>query len=167
MRTVIFAHGLEGRPDGRKPTALRAAGLEVLAPDGRGQSLATRIAGLERALEPLRDVVLVGSSYGGAAAAVVAGRHPERLAGLVLLAPALLRLGPPLLEPEELLLPSSLPTTIVHATADDVVPVSVSRALARRCPHVELVEVDDQHDLHGSLDAVVQLVKRHAARPVR
>jgi pimeloyl-ACP methyl ester carboxylesterase len=163
MRTVIFAHGLEGRPDGRKPSALRSAGLEVIAPDGRGQQLATRIAGLEGALAGRRDVVLVAASDGAAAAAVVAALHPDRLAGLVLLAPALLRLGPPLLEPDDLVLPATLPTTIVHATADDVVPVEVSRALARRCPHARLVEVDDHHDLHAALGAIVEIVKRHAS----
>ena len=126
MRTVIFAHGLEGRPDGRKPTALLEAGLEVIAPDGRGKVLAERIADLEAVLADRTDVVLVGSSYGGAAAAIVAMRHPERLAALVLLAPAIVFRDPPLDHPERVVIPPSVPCTVIHAVGDDIVPVGAS-----------------------------------------
>lgn len=159
MRTVIFAHGLEGRPDGTKPRALRDAGLEVIAPDGRGQLLAPRIRGVEEALTTRRDVVLVGSSYGGAAAAFVAMAHAERLSALVLLAPALVVRDTPLDRPEQVVIPASLPCTIVHATSDGIIPVRVSRELVARSPHVKLVEVDDAHALRGSIPLIVQIVK--------
>src|SRR5687768_2183319 len=88
MGTVIFAHGLEGRPDGTKATALRAAGLDVVAPDGRGLPLAARIAQLEDEVLRHPGAILVGSSYGGLAAlAVAASGRP--IDGLVLFAPAL------------------------------------------------------------------------------
>ena len=46
---LVFAHGLEGAPQGTKISALRAGGLNVVAPDGRGLPLAERIAGLDAA----------------------------------------------------------------------------------------------------------------------
>lgn len=153
--SVLFAHGLEGRPDGRKATALRAAGLDVCAPDGRGLPLAARVAGLEAALEELERPVLVGSSYGGLAALVVAHRHADALTAVLLLAPALHVREPPAVDPDTLVIPPSLPAEVFHGTRDGVVPVQVSRDLARRCPHVVLREVDDDHLLRTSLDAIV------------
>lgn len=46
------------------------------------------------------------------------------------------------------------PTRIVHGTRDEVVPVEGSRRYASRRPHVELVEVDDDHALLASLEAI-------------
>lgn len=164
MRTVIFAHGLEGRPDGKKPTALKEAGLDVIAPDGRGKVLAERIAELELELAGRTDVVLVGSSYGGAAAAILAMRHPERLAELVLLAPAIVFRDPPLDRPENVVIPASVPGTVIHATADDVIPVQASRDLVARSPQLALIEVDDEHALRGSIPLIVRTVLEAARR---
>ncbi len=41
---IIFAHGLEGTPNGSKIQALRASGFEVLAPDFQGMVLSERVA---------------------------------------------------------------------------------------------------------------------------
>src|SRR5688500_4349980 len=104
MATVIFAHGLEGRPDGTKATALRAAGLDLVAPDGRGLPLAARIAQIEDAVSNHPGSVLVGSSYGGLAALVVADAgRPIR--AVVLCAPALTRHEPAIAHPETLCVP--------------------------------------------------------------
>lgn len=43
------------------------------------------------------------------------------------------------------------PTRIVHGTRDEVVPVEGSRRYAAERPHVDLVEVDDDHGLLASL----------------
>ena len=45
---IIFAHGLEGTPNGSKIQALRASGFEVLAPDFQGMVLNERVALLEK-----------------------------------------------------------------------------------------------------------------------
>lgn len=156
---VLFLHGLEGRPDGTKPTTLRADGLEVHAPDGRGLPLAARIAGGLRALDTVPRPVLVGSSYGGLAALWIAAHHPDRLAGLVLLAPALHHREPPADDPGALVVPPTLPVRVVHATGDLVVPVAVARRFAARHPHAALTEVDDAHDLRGSLPTVLRQVR--------
>jgi len=155
---VLLAHGLEGRPDGAKGTALREAGFEVIAPDGRQKRLCDRIADLERALEDLSEVVLVGSSYGGLAAAYLAGRHVQRLRGVVLLAPALVWSEPPVEDPSALYIPPELPCIVIHGTRDAVIPIAVSRALAERSPHVELWERDDDHVLRASLSELIAAV---------
>ena len=166
MRHVVFAHGLEGRPDGYKPRFLREAGFEVSAPDGRGQPLAARIEGLRAEVERWPGSVLVGSSYGGVAAAVVAEELADRLAGLVLLAPALIVREPPLDRPEPVMIPASLPTVVFHGLRDDVIPFAASEALVMRCPHVRLFAPDDVHDLRGSMVEITRAV-RSLAEPGR
>ncbi|RMH43414.1 MAG: alpha/beta fold hydrolase [Deltaproteobacteria bacterium] len=153
---IVFCHGLESGPRGRKTEALRAAGFTVEAPDCRGADLATRADQIVEVLraDP-RPAVVVGSSYGGAAALLAAARAPGRVAELVLCAPALAALGP--------IPPPPVPTTILHGTRDDVCPIEASRALARH-DGVDLVEVDDDHRLAGSLDRLVDVVRRAAAR---
>lgn len=159
MRPVIFAHGLEGRPDGTKPRALRAAGLDPICPDGRGLPLQPRVDGIRAAVAAHPGALLIGSSYGGLAALFVAAEAPERLSGLLLLAPALHWSEPPATHPERLCVPATLPTAVLHGVRDDVVPIAVSRALRDRCPHVVLHEVDDDHLLHASLERIVALAR--------
>ena len=50
---VLFCHGLESGPWGRKSIALRDAGLEVIAPDGRGQDLAPALVSVVANLRPV------------------------------------------------------------------------------------------------------------------
>jgi pimeloyl-ACP methyl ester carboxylesterase len=50
------------------------------------------------------------------------------------------------------------PTTIVHGTRDDRVPVDLSRRYAATHRDVELIEVDDGHDLMASLDTIERAV---------
>jgi hypothetical protein len=164
MIPVVFAHGLEGHPEGTKASALRAAGMEVLAPDCRGCALAERISRVGAALDQQPGAILVGSSYGGLAAAWIASRRPEVVGALVLLAPALSLREAPVEDPEQLVVPPSVPTTIVHGLGDDVIPVAVSRALVARCPHVRLVEVPDRHELRGSLPRIVEEVRAFQPR---
>jgi pimeloyl-ACP methyl ester carboxylesterase len=50
------------------------------------------------------------------------------------------------------------PTTIVHGTEDDRVPIELSRQYASEHPNAHLVEVPDGHDLLASLPAIEQAV---------
>jgi pimeloyl-ACP methyl ester carboxylesterase len=156
--SVLYAHGLEGRPDGAKARAMREAGLEVVAPDGRRKGLADRISALLHASAEGDGWLLVGSSYGGLAAAWLATHHPDRFRGVVLCAPALHYAEPPVVSPSELVVPGTLPCTVLHGVGDPVVPISASRALVARCPHVRLLELDDDHRLSGSLPLLVASV---------
>lgn len=157
MTAVLFAHGLEGHPDGRKPRAMRAAGLEVTAPDGRQRPLADRYTLLVEALATLDRPIAVGSSYGGLAMLALARDHGERLGGLVLCAPALTWNEAPAGDPEALIAPRG--TVVIHGTGDEVIPIEVSRRLVARSPGAVLWERDDGHRLENSLDAIVEAVR--------
>lgn len=163
---ILFAHGLEGSPNGAKVQALRAAGLVVWAPDGQGLVLADRLPALRAAVlehgerPPGERLVLAGSSYGGLAAAWLARELGPRIDGLLLLAPALHHSEAPVHDASALSPPEGIPTVIIHGLRDDVVPIGASRAYAAAgraagAP-VTLREVDDDHGLHGSLDLIVE-----------
>lgn len=159
---ILFAHGLEGSPQGTKVRYLQAAGLDLEAPDLQGLSLATRVERIE-VLSAAGGFLLAGSSYGGLTAAIVAARHPERFTGLCLLAPALLMDEPPA-PPDGLVAPAGLPTIVIHGRQDDVCDIEGSRRYAERSgAHVELVEVDDGHRLDGSLPLILDALRRLGA----
>lgn len=46
------------------------------------------------------------------------------------------------------------PTKILHGRRDEIVPVETSRRYAAERPHVELIELDDDHALTGSIDRI-------------
>ena len=165
-RTVIMAHGLEGSPNGAKVQALRAAGLPVIAPDGRERVLADRVRDIQAAITAHPNAVLVGSSYGGLAAlaAIQSFEQATGLRALVLLAPALGWREPPADDPDALVVPHKLQCIVFHGRDDDVVVVEVSHRLVKRCPHVELRLKDDGHRLTESLPSIVECVERLARR---
>jgi predicted esterase len=160
---ILFAHGLEGSPTGTKVTALREAGFDVTAPDFRGLDVAARVALLEEATRP-GGMVLGGSSLGGLTATIVACRHPERFAGLLLCAPALNYLPAEFGPLASLLVPPSLRTIVIHGLKDDLVPVEVSREFRDRCgSHVVLREADDGHRLSASIALIVEAARELGA----
>ena len=158
---VVFCHGLEGSPHGTKVQAMRAAGIDVLAPDFQGQVLAERLQTLQgvlAGLDPAEPVLLAGSSYGGAVAAWTAMHSSHPFAGLLLLAPAIHYAEPPIPDPDAYA-PVDLHTVIIHGTGDTIVPLSASAAYAARSERVTLISVDDGHRLVGSLDRIIQTIQ--------
>lgn len=157
--TVVFVHGLMGQPNGTRARTIRDAGVHLVAPAGRNRPLAERIPDVIEAVRANPGCRLVGSSYGGLAALYVAQAHHHLLSALVLSSPALNWSEPPVGDPSRLLVPPTLPAAIIHGVLDTVVPIAVSRALARRSPHVQLVEVWDDHLLAKSLDRLAALAR--------
>ena len=165
MTPVVFAHGLESAPIGRKSQALIDVGYQVDAPDCRGLDLAARVPLLVDALmRPEQPPLLVGSSYGGMAgllAAIIATDRGRVLPGLVLCAPALALPLPP-----GTALWRPAPTIIVHGVHDAVIPVEVSRRFAAE-HGAELREVDDDHRLSGiGLPMILASAQQLLAQPV-
>ena len=165
---IIWAHGLEGSPMGTKVQALRAAGLPVTAPDGRGLALADRLPDIEAALHAHADqrVVLAGSSYGGLAVACLLRRRWPQVAGVLLCAPALHHREPPLTAGEVLRPPVGLPVRILHGRPDAVVPLSASEGYVAAAPtgaDVRLDVVEDDHRLSASVDTIVGLARELGA----
>ena len=126
-----------------------------MAPDGRGLPLAARYSDLEEVTRT-GGILLIGSSYGGLAAAHLAAKHPNRFVGLLLLAPALHYSESPVVDVQRLYPPVGLPTHVIHGLRDQVVPISVSRRYAAR--GATLIETDDDHGLRSSMDDMVKSV---------
>ncbi|HUN27093.1 MAG TPA: alpha/beta hydrolase [Steroidobacteraceae bacterium] len=149
-RHVVFSHGQEGSPWGRKISALadtaRSEGYEPESVDYRGvDSPRERLARLMEFCQGLQgDLVLVGSSIGGYVSIAAASLLHAR--GVFLLAPAIYLEGLPELRKGVL----DCPAAIVHGWRDDVVPFEDSARFAREYG-ASLHLVDDDHRLHGQL----------------
>jgi pimeloyl-ACP methyl ester carboxylesterase len=159
---VVFLHGLETGPHGAKWRALSAVLAGVIAPDCEGvMDIEERLSVVERALAGKGDLLLVGSSFGGLAAVLFASRHPDRVRGCVLCAPAVHRTAAAGVE----WLPAE--TVIIHGRDDEVVPLREVEAFARRFPWARLLVVDDGHRLARSHDVLVDEVTRMIRRRER
>lgn len=152
---LLFCHGLEGSPNGRKATALRDAGHEVLAPPLPRNDFEQAVQAALLVASEHRPDVLVGSSRGGAVAMRAASASA---APLVLLAPAWRRFGVP---------PSVRPNTrVLHGIKDDVVPLadSVELESASGLPQENLIPLNDDHRLGSplALEALLRAVAHSA-----
>ena len=157
---LVWAHGLWGSPNGSKVTAIRESGIEVISPDFNEMELIDRVELLKETIE-IGNVVLAGSSWGGLACALTAMQIPEKLKGLLLLAPALHYPESPNDEPEKLTAPDSVPVTIIHSTTDDIVPISASKNYIERSGNnVQLIEVEDNHVLENSIELIISEAKK-------
>ena len=89
---ILFAHGLEGSPNGSKPTWMKESlGWEIICPEmsKNGWTIADQTEVIAEAISKNEDIdVIMGSSYGGLAIANASERFVERNLRLVLLAPA-------------------------------------------------------------------------------
>ena len=155
-RYVVFSHGQESGPWGKKIAALaevaRSEGYEVESVDYRGiDAPRARVARLVDFCKELTgDLVLVGSSLGGYVAVASASLLHAR--GVFLMAPALYMQGLPELRAGVL----DCPAAVVHGWRDDVVPYehSVRFAHEYRCA-LHLVESD--HRLHNQVRVIQYL----------
>ena len=157
---LVWAHGLWGSPNGSKVTAVRESGIEVISPDFNEMELVNRVELLEKTIE-IGDVLLAGSSWGGLACALTAQKRPDKLKGLLLLAPALHYPEPPNDNPDNLIAPDGIPITIIHSKTDDIVPISASKNYANRSGnHVNLIVVKDSHVLENSIELIISEAKK-------
>jgi pimeloyl-ACP methyl ester carboxylesterase len=160
--TVVFSHGKESGPWGRKITAMAASardlGLAVESVDYRGMEDPTeRVEKLVLAVARIqKPLVLVGSSMGGHVSAAAAGRLRPR--GLFLLAPAFYMPGFEAYTPGDV----PCPTSIVHGWHDDIVPVENSIRWARE-HHAALHVLNSDHRLEDRIEAICALLKSFIA----
>lgn len=155
-RHVVFSHGKESGPWGRKISALaevaRSEGYDAHSVDYRGlDEPRPRVAKLVDFCKELSgDLVLVGSSLGGYVAVASASLLHAR--GLFLMAPALYLEGLPQLRAGVI----DCPTSVVHGWRDDVVPYEHSVRFAHDCKAaLHLLESD--HRLHNQLRVIQYL----------
>ena len=156
--TLVFSHGKESGPWGRKITAMAALGrdlgMAVESIDYRGmEDPAARVEKLVAAAVRLpKPLVLVGSSMGGHVSAAAAGRVRPR--GVFLLAPAFYMAGYETHTPQDV----PCPTTIVHGWHDDIVPVENSIRWARE-HHAALHVLNSDHRLEDRIEVICNLLR--------
>jgi pimeloyl-ACP methyl ester carboxylesterase len=111
---------------------------------------------------------VVGSSLGGLTALLFAMHKPQRVEAMVLLAPAVGTSRPDLFDEnqvkvlETIFIPEGIPTTVIAGIRDDVIPISAIRSMVARSPEpnrITMHEVDDDHNLHQSLDLMLHSIQ--------
>ncbi len=159
MTTVIFSHGQESGPWGRKIEAMAATvrelGCAAISIDYQG--IADPTERVHKLLAECRDIedslLLVGSSLGGHVA--TAGAQSLNAVGLFVLAPAFFMSGHEELTPDA----PDMPICIVHGWHDDIVPVENSIRFARQC-HATLHVVDGDHRLTANIDEINDYLRK-------
>lgn len=156
IRHVVFAHGLESGPWGRKITALApiatAEGYQVDSVDFRGMDDPTaRVTRLVDACQDKTgDLILVGSSLGAWVVTAAAGALHAR--GLFLMAPAFYMPQLPPLRAARV----DCPTAVVHGWDDEVIPYQNSlRFAAEQKAALHLIPGD--HGLHMQIPTLKSL----------
>lgn len=150
-RNMIFLHGLESSSQAYKANVMRKSYPELIAPDFTGP-LEARMEALYPILGEEKDWTIIGSSFGGLMAAIFTCECPIQVQKQVLLAPALMLPGFASFLNRE---PVSVPTTIIHGTQDDVVPLEPVREIAQKVfSNLNHKIVDDDHRLHKATDAL-------------
>ena len=160
---VVFSHGKETGPNGRKINTLReiahSAGAQTLSVDYTSTldpALRLQLL-LETVLPEHRVLILVGSSMGGYVSTVASRTlKPD---ALLLMAPAF---G---LEdyPEQYPAPSANSIAAVHGWHDEVVPVDNTIHWAKHY-QAKLVLVNDDHSLHKEVVTVGELLVKMIAQ---
>ncbi len=148
---LLFLHGWQSTPGGRKPTYLNDHGHEVLNPALPEDDFDAAVRVAQAEYDQGRPDVVVGSSRGGAVAMNIESKDTP----LVLLCPAWKRWGTATkVKPG---------TTILHSRADDVVPFSDSEELVKNSglPPESLTEVGTEHRLadEPSLETMLMAVE--------
>jgi pimeloyl-ACP methyl ester carboxylesterase len=141
---IIYLHGLESDSQSGKARQFAEKFPGMVTPDFTG-SFEERMKQLKSILGRRKNWAIIGSSFGGLMGTVFACQHSNQVRKLILLAPALL--------PEHFaayldLETVSIPTVLVHGTADDVVPLEPVREVAEKLfTNLQVITVNDGHRL--------------------
>jgi len=144
--TRVFIHGLESSSQGTKGIYFRERYPDMIIENYPG-SFEERMLKLNKVLADKKDLILVGSSYGGLMASVFTCTNEERITKLILLAPALnLEEFDPYLNKT-----INVPVVVYHGKNDDVVPVAPVQNIARTVfRNISYHIIDDDHSLHSN-----------------
>jgi pimeloyl-ACP methyl ester carboxylesterase len=144
--TKVFIHGLESSSQGTKGVFFRENFPDMIIEDFSGP-FEKRMDTLNHLLLKKKELILVGSSYGGLMAAIYTFNNELKVRKLILLAPALnLEEFNPYLNKK-----SNIPVTIYHGRHDDVVPPeSVLDAARKVFTDLQHHLVEDDHSLHDT-----------------
>ena len=163
---LCFLHGLDSSPMGTKSRLLKQhyphCRIPSLPPD-----IYKRLDIVEKKI--VAPAFIIGSSLGGLTALMFALKHPETVQSLLLLAPAVGCTDKSLFTSEQkkildaVYIPTDIPAVVIAGINDEVIPLASVRAMVERSPNpekIELIEVDDDHNLHSSLDLMLQIIQK-------
>lgn len=142
---IYFLHGLESSGNGTKGIFFREKFPHIKRPDFDGD-LTARLEQLEKLCAGEKKITLIGSSFGGLMAGCFTENNRERVARLILMAPALnfADYTPPLR-------PIDVPTLLLIGKRDEVTPRDpVVRLAQTTFSHLTVWISDDDHMLHNS-----------------
>lgn len=148
-RPLFFLHGLDSSGQGTKGRFFAQHFPHIVRPDFSG-SLEERMARLTEFCGGITNLTLIGSSFGGLMASLLATQHPDRVARLILLAPAL-NYGdyrPPRR-------PLNMPVNLIIGKDDTVTPPDLVLPLARATfTDLDIKIADDDHLLHRTFPSL-------------
>jgi len=145
---IIYLHGSDSNSNSGKARLFREWFPGMLTPDFTG-SFEERMAQLHTILLDQTDWTLIGSSFGGLMGTIFTLDNTTQVRKLILLAPAL-TLDPlaSLTNPQ----PVSVPTHLIHGTADTVVLLEPVHAISQKLfTNITYHIVEDDHRLQKSV----------------
>jgi len=147
MSRVLFLHGLESKPGGRKPLALEALGHQVSNPALPRDDFDESVRIAQEEIDLMQPDVIVGSSRGGAVAMSV----DPGSARMILIAPAWRSFDVPPKVPAG--------TSILHCPSDGIVNFEDSEILEAAC-QADLVRCGQGHQMNDedALQTLSELV---------
>ncbi len=143
---ILFLHGLESTPGGKKPKFLESLGHEVLNPAMIREDFKASVQIAQKVYDKESPDIVVGSSRGGAVAMAMETRDTQT----VLIAPAYKKYN---VKPDKL---CGKPT-ILHSICDDVIPVRDSADLVTE--HGYRLHVCGENHRMSDEDALNMLAK--------
>lgn len=150
MAVRIFIHGLESSNQGTKAVFFGEKYPDMIIPTFTGD-LQERMARLDRILSGKSGIRMVGSSFGGLMGTLFAMAQESAITRLILLAPAI-HVIDALPRP---IRPVSIPVTVYHGRADEVIPLEKVADSARACfSNLDFRVVDDDHFLHKTFPSI-------------
>ncbi len=140
----VFIHGMDSSSQGKKGAFFKKTYPDMIIEDFAGD-FDERMLKLNNILLEKRQVVIVGSSYGGLMASAFACLNLNKIRKLILLAPALTYIPDSIYQEKKL----DIPVYIYHGNRDEVLPPAKVHEIADRIFSNYIWNlVDDDHSLH-------------------
>ena len=150
---VLFLHGLESKPGGKKATFLKDNGHIVSNPALPKEPFDISVKIAQDVINYEKPDVVVGSSRGGA----VAMAANTKSCKVILIAPAW----------KKFKVTSSVEpgTVILHSETDDIVPFEDTQELFRKNTGLEVIACEDNHRMSSdeTLQKILECVNKFAA----
>ena len=150
MSCRMFIHGLESSDQGTKAVFFREKYPDMITPHFTGP-LPQRMEKLHSTLSEQREIILVGSSFGGLMASIYAMENEGRVRKLILLAPAIHLMEFTCYRKSRL----ALPVWIYHGRQDSVIAIEeVDKVATDVFADLRFHAVDDDHYLHETFKKI-------------